>query len=701
MTTLARLVVRHRWWVIAAWIVVALCGAFGASRATSALSYDFSLPGQSGYETNADITREFGSGGDNAPVLLVSKAAPGGSVDVESGSRIAAAAASAAPGARIASYTTHPELISRDRSTAVTVVYPKVVPGADPYVTSLPALQQVAKESTSATTSVAVTGVDALNAGGGGGVNVLVETIVGGVGALVVLALVFGSFLAITPLLTAAASILTTFLILWGLTSITEVSFIVQYLLALIGLGVAIDYALLIVTRWREARGNGYDGEQAVEQTLATAGRAVLFSGITVAVSLAALIALPVPFLRSIGFTGLLIPLISVVAALTLVPALLSVAGTKLEWPHRRSTSPDSRLWRRVGTVVVRHRWASTAIAIIVLAVLAIPVASLNLSSPTNASLASVGGPAGHAVDAVADAGLGSGLTTPVEIVTDSPQSIVEALRGQPGVAGVVAPTEWQRGSTHIVDAWTTVDSSTPEGGRAAADIRTVAEQHGGRVGGITAQNADFIDAVYGNIWWVLLLIVVVTFALLATALRSIVLPMKALVLNAFSLAAAFGVTVFIWQEGHGTSLLFGQDGAGAITIWIPVAVFAFLFGLSMDYEVFLLSRIKEEHDAGASTDTATIDTATIDGVARTGRLVTSAALILFLAFISLAQVPVTDVKILATALALGIILDATIVRGVLAPALVAALGPANWWVPKWWPGRTSRQLQTESRTAS
>ena len=695
MTTLARLVVRHRWFVIAAWIVVALCGAFGASRATSALSYDFSLPGQSGYETNADITREFGSGGDNAPVLLVSKAAPGGSVDVESGSRIAQAAASAAPGARIASYTDHPELISRDRSTAVTVVYPKVVPGADPYATSLPALQQVAEESTSTTTWVAVTGVGALNAGGGGGVNVLVETIVGGVGALVVLALVFGSFLAITPLITAAASILTTFLILWGLTSITEVSFIVQYLLALIGLGVAIDYALLIVTRWREARGNGYDGEQAVEQTLATAGRAVLFSGITVAVSLAALIALPVPFLRSIGFTGLLIPLISVVAALTLVPALLSVAGTKLEWPHRRSTSPDSRLWRRVGTVVVRHRWASTAIAVIVLAVLAIPVASLNLSSPTNASLASVGGPAGQAVDAVSDAGLGSGLTTPVEIVTDSPDRIVEALKGRPGVAGVVAPTEWQRGSTHIVDAWTTLDSSTPQGGRTAADIRTVAEQHGGRVGGISAQNADFIDAVYGNIWWVLLLIVVVTFALLATALRSIVLPLKALVLNAFSLAAAFGVTVFIWQEGHGTSLLFGQDGAGAITIWIPVAVFAFLFGLSMDYEVFLLSRIKEEHDAGASTDTATID-----GVARTGRLVTSAALILFLAFISLAQVPVTDVKILATALALGIILDATIVRGVLAPALVAALGPANWWVPKWWPGR-SRQSEIETSTAS
>ena len=155
------------------------------------------------------------------------------------------------------------------------------------------------------------------------------------------------------------------------------------------------------------------------------------------------------------------------------------------------------------------------------------------------------------------------------------------------------------------------------------------------------------------------------------------VLTVKALALNVISLAAAYGVTVLIWQEGLGTSLLFGQEASGAITVWVPIAVFAFLFGLSMGYEVFLLSGIREEHDAGHDTDTATIH-----GVARTGRLVSSAALILFLAFIALSRVPATDVKILATALALGTIIDATIVRGVLAPALVALLGEANWWLP-------------------
>jgi putative drug exporter of the RND superfamily len=242
-------------------------------------------------------------------------------------------------------------------------------------------------------------------------------------------------------------------------------------------------------------------------------------------------------------------------------------------------------------------------------------------------------------------------------------------------VRAAITPESWRAGGLAVVDVWTVADTSDAEGRDAAAEVRQVAERAGARVGGVPAQDADFIDAVYGNAWWVVVVIVVVTVLLLTRALRSIVLPLKALVLNVISLAAAYGITVWIWQDGHGTELLFDQSPAGAITTWVPVAVFAFLFGLSMDYEVFLLSRIREEHDAGHGTDEATVL-----GLARTGRLVTCAALILFLAFISLSRVPVTDVKILATALALGIIIDATIVRGVLAPALVAALGDANWW---------------------
>ncbi|MBJ7288478.1 MMPL family transporter [Williamsia sp.] len=679
MERLARLVIAHRRWVLAAWLLLAVVGGYAAPQATSALSYDFSLPGQPGYESNLDITERFGNGGGNPPILLVvgDREQP---VPISSGETVGRLAAQAAPGARVASFADQPALLSTDKTVGVVVVYPRPLPGSEIYGAALPALKAIAAQAQESTgVPVAVTGQDELaSGGGGGGVDILAETLFGGIGALVVLALVFGSFLAIMPLLIAAASILTTFLIVWGLTAVTDVSFIVQYLLALIGLGVAIDYALLLVTRWREERGHGADNAEAVHRAMVTAGRSVLFSGITVAVSLAALIALPVPFLRSIGFTGLLIPVVSVIAALTLLPALLLTVGPRLAWPHRRSPEPDSRLWHRVGVIVVRHRWWSALAAIVVLLAMAAPLVGLQLGQPTNDSLASTGGPAGTAITHVEESGLGAGLTAPVEIVTTDPQRVIAAVSEVDGVAAVIAPGSWTAGGRSVVDAWTTADASSGTGADAAAAIRTAAEKTGADVGGAPAQNADFIDAVYGNAWWIILIIVIVTFALLVRALRSIVLPLKALLLNVISLAAAYGITVLVWQDGVGTQLLFDQDSSGAITVWIPIAVFAFLFGLSMDYEVFLLSRIREEYDTTGDTDEATVV-----GVARTGRLVTCAALVLFLAFISLSRVPATDVKILATALALGIIIDATIVRGVLAPALVAALGPINWWLPR------------------
>jgi putative drug exporter of the RND superfamily len=679
MLRLARLVTARRWWVITAWLLLAVAGGFAAPRAISALSYDFGLPGQPGYEANQQIVQRFGSGGDNAPVLLVvgdgSRTVPPGAAQ-----RVADAVATAHLDARVATYQQEPPLLSHDGRTGVVVVYPSPVPGSTPYGDALPALRRAAAQAAARTgVPVTVTGQDALSDdGGGGGADVLAETLFGGVGALIVLALVFGSFLALTPLAIAACSILTTFLIVWGLTEITQVSFIVQYLLALIGLGVAIDYALLIVTRWREERANGLDNAAAVERSLVTAGRSVLFSGTTVAISLAALIALPVPFLRSVGFTGLLIPVISVVAALTLLPALLLVAGDRLAWPNRRSGSSDSRLWHRIGRGVVRHRWISIAASTLVLLALAAPVLGLRLGQPTNDSLASTGGPAATAMHQVERAGIGAGITEPVEVLTNSPARVRQAVSGIHGVAGVIAPAQWSHGGSSVVDVWTTADASSGAGSAAAADVRRAAERTGADVGGIPAQGADFIAAVYGNAWWIISIIVVVTFLLLARALRSIVLPLKALLLNVLSIGAAYGITVLIWQHGLGVHALFGQTQSGAITVWVPIAVFAFLFGLSMDYEVFLLSRIREEHLDGHDTDEAAVQ-----GVARTGRLVTSAALILFLAFISLSRVPTTDVKILATALALGIAIDATVVRGVLAPALVAALGDANWWLPR------------------
>ncbi|MCW2530287.1 MAG: hypothetical protein JWM76_5147 [Pseudonocardiales bacterium] len=677
MSVLARFVIAHRRWVLLAWLLLAVAGGYAAPKATSALSYDFGLPGQHGYEANQQVVQQFGSGGDNAPVLLVVTTATG-RLTSASAIPIATAAGHAAPGSRVVSYADTPALLSNDAKVGVVAVYPKPVPGSDAYATALPALKQVAARATQPDgPRVVVTGEDALATGGGGGSNVLIETLFGGIGALIVLVLVFGSFLAVMPLIVAGVSILTTFLIVWGLTRITDVSFIVQYLLSLIGLGVAIDYALLIVTRWREERGAGATNAEAVERALTTAGRSVLFSGITVAVSLAALIALPVPFLRSVGFTGLLIPIISVIAALTLLPALLLTVGPRLAWPNRRTSNPESRLWRTIGGWVVAHRWTATALSLLVLLALASPVLGLRLGSPSNDSLASTGGRSATAITQVERSGIGAGLTQPIEILTTDPTRTVAVTQAVPGVAAAIAPPAWTTGATSIVDVWTVADSSGSAGTKAAKQVRTAAETAGAQVGGIPAQNADFITAVYGNAWWIGLIIIAVTFLLLARALRSIVLPIKALVLNVISVAAAYGVTVLIWQHGFGAKQLFGQTASGSITVWVPIAVFAFLFGLSMDYEVFLLSRIREEHDQGHSTDEATRY-----GVARTGRLVTSAALILFLAFIALSRVPDTDVKILATALALGIIIDATIVRGILAPALVAALGNANWWLP-------------------
>lgn len=702
MNFVAETVIRRKWWVLTAWLALAVLGVIAAPRAIDNLSQSFDLPGQPAFEVNQRVVAQFGSGGNNAPVLLELHSAEG-RVPASAGTATADAASKAAPGARIASFADHSALQSKDGATAVVLVYPRAAPNpTQPYPQALPKLRAAATQltkqlnSTSAVT-VRVTGIDAAkDSSSGGGTSILAETLFGALGALVVLTIVFGSFLALTPLIVAGSSILTTFLILWGISATTQVSSVVEFLLALIGLGVAIDYALLLVTRWREELGQGHSPDEAIGRAVATAGRSVLFSGITVAVSLAALIALPVPFLRSIGFTGLLIPLISVAAALTLLPAMLSLAGRRLAWPHRRSTNPESRLWRGVGGFVVRHRWLSVIASAAVMLALAAPVLGIRLGTAANNSLASRGGPAGSALTQLQESGIGDGLTQPVEILTRDPAATTRQLARSHDVAGVIAPSAWKQGSTAVVDAWTTSDSSTPAGSDAATRIRDIAENAGAYVGGTPAQNTDYISAVYGNTWWIAPIIAVVTFALLALALRSWVLPIKALVLNVVSLSAALGMTTIIWQHGFLTSALFGQKSTGAITVWVPVAVFAFLFGLSMDYEVFLLTRIKEEHDTGHSTDDATVH-----GVARTGRLVTSAALILFLAFISLSRIDDTDVKIFATALALGIAVDATIVRGILAPALVAALGKINWNFPHRWVKTTASEPAAKQQTAT
>ncbi|MDP9346484.1 MAG: MMPL family transporter, partial [Actinomycetota bacterium] len=428
---------------------------------------------------------------------------------------------------------------------------------------------------------------------------------IGGAGALLVLAFVFASLLALVPIVMAIVSIMTSFLLLLGLTELTSVSPIVEFLIALIGLGVAIDYSLLMVSRWREERAHGHSGDEAVQRAMHIAGRAVVFSGITVAIGLLALIALPVPFLRSMGYGGVLIPLVSTLVAITLLPVVLAKLGPRLDWPHRRTDDKASRAWTRWAQAIARRRWVAAAGGMAVVLALALAATDLQMGGGDADTMAK-SGDAKLGLVALEKARIGEGALLPHEILVDgptSPQRVAAALRMVAGVHGAVAPDTpaWRRG------------------------------------------------AVYGSFPLIIALIAITTFVLLARAFRSLLLPLKAILLNVLSIAAAWAVLVLVWQHGYGSQAIWGINATGSIASWMPLMVFAFLFGLSMDYEVFILSRMREEYDRTGSTETAVIR-----GIGRTGRLVTCAALILFLAFTSMASAPDTDTKIAATGLAAG-----------------------------------------------
>jgi RND superfamily putative drug exporter len=534
---------------------------------------------------------------------------------------------------------------------------------------------------------VGVTGVIPLQKGASNssssGPGVLTETLIGGVGALAVLAFVFASFLALVPLMVASVSILTSFLVIYGLTEFMKVSDLVQFLVALIGLGVAIDYSLLLVTRWREELAHGHDNETAVHNTMATAGRAVAFSGLTVGLGLVALVLLPVPFLRSMGVGGMVIPLVSVVVTLTLVPVLLTGAGRRMDWPRLRKEGDAARGWTGWARFVVRRRWIAAVAALAVLGFLGVNALNMQVGD-TKATALSKSGPAREALDTLTAAGIPVGVLTPIEVVVphgQDPAALARQLSGIAGVRAAVAPAAWTSAEGSVIEVVPERETITSAGRDVVHHVRDLADRAapGSLTGGSGADQADMMSAVYGNFPLMLAAIAVITFLLLVRAFRSILLPLKAVLLNLLSVGAVYGVVTLVWQDGHGSQAIGGIPATGAVTDWIPLMVFAFLYGLSMDYEVFILARMREEYDRSGQTDTAVIE-----GIGRTGRLVTSAALILFLAFASLASGPEVELKVFSTALGAGILLDATLVRALLVPALVSLFGRWNWWLPGW-----------------
>jgi putative drug exporter of the RND superfamily len=695
MASLTRWVLAHKRIVVVFWLVLTLIGMASAGPATKALKQKYSVPGKEGFVTNQQISRDFhGTGGNGAPLLPVVTLPAGSSVGspatVGQLRGVEARLQRTLPGSRIAGYasTRSPSFVSKDGRTTFIVAYPpadRTQAFEDNPKAAKKAIAAL-KGATVAGAPVHLTGFDALTAQNGGdeGTGVLFEALLGGFGALLVLAFVFASLLAIVPIIMAIVSILTTFLVVWGLTAVTDISPIVQFLIALIGLGVSIDYALIVVVRWREERAHGLAGDAAIERAMATAGRAVVFSGTTVAIGLLALVALPLPFLRSVGYGGLLIPLISVIVAVTLLPVVLSKIGSRLDWPHVRSDDNASRSWTGWANLVVRRRWVAAIGAGAILAALLIAAVNLHPGNP-NVNTIAKKGDAKQGLLALERSGIGPGALLPNEALVEGatpPDKVAAAMAAVPGVHGAVAPDspQWRHAGSAVVDAFSVSDGSSSGGRDTLGHVRDAAHGAGGevRLGGLSAQNDDFINAVYGNFPLMIALIAIITFILLARAFRSLLLPLKAVVLNVISVAAAWGVLELVWQQGHGSNLIWGISATGSVNAWIPLMVFAFLFGLSMDYEVFILARMREEYDATGSTDTAVVR-----GIGRTGRLVTSAALILFLAFVSLASGPGTEVKVLATGLAAGILLDATIIRALLVPAVISLFGRWNWWLPR------------------
>jgi RND superfamily putative drug exporter len=703
MNALTRFVLGHKRLVLGFWLAVTVAAFAAIGPAGNALSQQFGVPGREGYETNQQLATIYGSGGDVAPIVPVVKLSHGKTVDSPGVTRQLDAALAkveaALPEARTASYASTGDraFVSDDGRTTFALVYIPAKGGVDPGQAEARSAQAALAGVRVGGSPVEVTGLDALRAAAGendgDGTGVLLGTLVAALGALLVLVFVFRSFMALVPLLMALVAIPTTFLLVWPVASVTDVSVIVQFLVALIGLGIAIDYALLVVVRWREERQQpNVTNDAAVRNAMRHAGSAVVFSGTTVAISLLALLALPVPFLRSIGIAGLLIALVSVAVAVTLLPVVLSTIGPRLEWPRNRRDGRASRAWSAWARLVVRNRWAAAATSTAVLAALVVAASTIQLGNPRADSLAQAG-PARAGLEKLEESGIGTGPLSPFDALVRSgnPRAVAKAVAQVEGVRSAAAPADWRRDGTALVTIIPDEDGNSAAGRATLDRIRAGALPGGVTIGGEAAQSADFLDAVYGNFPLLVALIALLTFILLARAFRSLILPLKAVLLNLLSVAAAWGLIVLVFQEGFGSDEIWGIEATRAINVEMPMVVFAFLFGVSMDYQVFIISRMREAYDRTRSTETAVVE-----GIGRTGRLVTSAALILGLAFVAFSASPGTEAKIFATALGGGILIDATIIRGILAPAAVAILGRWNWWLPH----RPARLLRVEPSRA-
>jgi RND superfamily putative drug exporter len=521
--------------------------------------------------------------------------------------------------------------------------------------------------------------------------------------SLVLLLFVFGSLVAAgLPLLVGGLGMLGGFFFIWVATQVTDVSIFALNLVTAMGLGLGIDYALLMVNRFREERARGLDVKAAVTRTVETAGRTVLFSGLTVAVVIASMVIFPQYFLRSFAYAGVAVVLVAVIGALTALPATLVLLGdrvNKLRVLRGDLTPKDTGMWANISRFVMRR--AIPVLVITLVALGGLVALGVNakfglvderiLAKDAPIAVASeivrtrFDGQEGKPVEIIVTGASEKELAAYVDTLSNTAHIV--RVQSQLGITvdGKTDPryatafANYVKGDQQRVVAIDNVEARSTAGMDLTNSIRSIGTPFEAQVGGIAADYTDSMKGITDKLPWLLLWVFASTLILLFLFTGSILLPIKAFLLNVITLAATLGFLCWVFLDGNLTWLVgdFQLTGSIDASNFILIAVVA--FGLSMDYELFLLSRIKELHDQGLSTEESVAL-----GLQRSGRIITAAALILAVNFLPFVTSGVTSIKMLGLGLAFAILLDATVVRALLVPALMKLFGAANWWAPKW-----------------
>src|SRR5215469_14111759 len=715
---LARFCVRHRFVVLAVWIVMAVALVAVSHSVGDNTNDNVTLPGTGSQQAADTLGKSFpDQANGSSPIVL--HVASGKLTDSKYSQAVNQAAADVAKAPDVASVVNPltsqgASALSKDQKTGYLSVTLSVSPGSLSVDDAQTIINAAAKPAQAA-------GIE-VQTGGELGQKVSkpsteISELIGIIAAMVILTFTFGTVVAmLLPILTAVLGLASTLSIIQIFSHATTVSTVAPTLATMIGLGVGIDYALFIVTRHFRGLKDGLELRESIARAAATSGSAVAFAGATVTIALVSLAVAGIPLVTTMGLMAAVAVLVAVAAALTLLPAMLGITGPKINALRVRNRHPaDHRkqgAWARWAAGVARHPVISTVAALAILIPLAIPVLSLTLGQKDVAAL-STSTTARQAYDQISDS-FGPGVNGPLLIAVSlgSPaqassssgssssqgsansdprvsdprlQTLQKDVSQTAGVAAVTPVQINKAGTTAFFNAVATTGPAEQATANLVSTLRSSvipAAEKGTNmrayVGGSTASNVDLASDISSKLLLQIVVVIALSFLLLMLAFRSVVIPAQAAVMNLLSIGAAYGVLVAIFQFGWAHSLI-GLDGPVPVVSYVPLFMFAVLFGLSMDYEVFLVSQIKEHADAGEDSKRSVVS-----GLVTSGRVITAAATIMVFVFGSFVLNGDPTVKQFGIGLAAAVILDATVVRCLLVPARMASLGKANWYLPRW-----------------